>query len=148
MTKDCLTCKNKEGNDVITTSPCSKIGLSNASYLIDKEGNFSCYIAENNSTFVKHDSDKPKYYMIIPSWLRGIAEVLTSGAITYSPDNWKNYEPTEKRPESATNCYYSAMMRHVEAWREGEKYDKKTGKHHLLHASCCIMFMFWFDTNK
>lgn len=96
-------------------------------------------------SFVKHDQEKTKYYMLEPMFIKGVADVLTLGARKYSPDNWKHYKPTKERPESATMCYYSALMRHVEEWRYGDMNDKETGKHHLLHATCCLMFMWWFD---
>ena len=41
--------------------------------------------------------------------------------------------------------YYDAMQRHIDAWWQGEQKDPETGEHHLAHAICCGMFLWWFD---
>ena len=28
---------------------------------------------------------------------------------------------------------------------QGEQTDSESGKHHLAHAVCCLMFLMWFD---
>ena len=37
------------------------------------------------------------------------------------------------------------MQRHIDAWWQGEQKDPETGEHHLAHAICCGMFLWWFD---
>jgi hypothetical protein len=61
-----------------------------------------------------------------------------AGAKKYSPDNWKSVPDGKRR-------YYSAALRHLAAWREGEKLDPETGLPHLSHALCCLLFMSYFD---
>ena len=67
-----------------------------------------------------------------------VVKVLTVGAIKYEDDNWK-------RVPDARNRYFSASMRHMTAWWEGEIRDPETGYHHLAHAICCLLFLMWFD---
>ncbi len=82
----------------------------------------------------KHDQGKTRYDLIPSKSLRELAEVLTFGAEKYAPDNWKKVPEPEKR-------YYSALLRHLEAWREGELIDGESGKPHLAHALCCLTFL-------
>jgi hypothetical protein len=41
--------------------------------------------------------------------------------------------------------YFDAMQRHMWAWKEGEVNDPESGKHHLAHAMCCLMFLYEHD---
>jgi hypothetical protein len=40
---------------------------------------------------------------------------------------------------------YGALMRHMWAWWSGEATDKETGKSHLWHAGCCIIFLITYE---
>ena len=40
---------------------------------------------------------------------------------------------------------FSALMRHMWAWWAGEKLDPETGKSHLWHACCCLMFLVAYE---
>lgn len=69
------------------------------------------------------------------------AGVLTKGAEKYAPGNWmKVPEPRER--------YYSAAMRHITSWFEGERFDPEWGFPHLAHATCCLLFLAWFDLQE
>jgi hypothetical protein len=37
------------------------------------------------------------------------------------------------------------MQRHLWAWKEGEQNDPESGKNHLAHALCCLMFLYEHD---
>jgi hypothetical protein len=86
----------------------------------------------------KFDGGKPQYGLLPPLALKATAEILTFGAEKYEPDNWK-YVPDSKRR------YFDALQRHVWAWKEGEINDPESGKHHLAHAMCCLMFLYEHD---
>jgi hypothetical protein len=87
---------------------------------------------------IKYDHDKPKWSLMPRGVLTQVVEVLTYGAKKYSPDNWMKVD---------SERYYDAFNRHVDAWRNGQKRDEETGKHHLAHAICCLLFMLWLDDN-
>lgn len=70
-----------------------------------------------------------------------VVEVLHYGATKYTPDNWKYVQPYDER-------YFGACMRHLSAWKQGEKYDEETGFNHLAHACCCLLFMLWNEEVK
>ena len=92
--------------------------------------------------FVKESQsvDKLIYSALVPEFIREVVDVLTSGAKKYSLNNWKKCEDK--------SLYIDALFRHIEAWRMGEKLDTETGKHHLAHACCNLMFLFWMDNNE
>lgn len=82
----------------------------------------------------KHDSGKPEFGLIPAKALFLVAEVLTIGAQKYSRDNWKKVPDRRRR-------YFDAAQRHLWAWWGGEENDKETGKSHLAHAICCLLFL-------
>lgn len=73
----------------------------------------------------KDDSGETKlrYDLIPPEALAGLAQVYTIGAKKYSDRNWENGINYGR--------IYAALMRHIEAWRQGEDYDPENGQHHL-----------------
>ena len=89
---------------------------------------------------MKYDGDKPRYDLIDAEMLEGLAKVLTFGSKKYSDDNWKKVEDGQAR-------YYSALLRHLEASRKGEKIDPETGLPHAFHVMANCMFYGWNDLN-
>ena len=87
-----------------------------------------------NTVGVKHDTGKPMWHLMPPDAQAAIIDVLTYGANKYAPENWRKIEDIPTR-------YYSAMMRHLHAFRCGETHDPESGLHHLAHAGCCLVFM-------
>lgn len=86
-------------------------------------------------TGVKHDGDKPRMGLIPPRIEVEVADVLTYGAKKYpAADNWKQVPDLQQR-------YVDAALRHINSWRQGEKVDPETGKLHVAHAICCLMFL-------
>lgn len=82
---------------------------------------------------VKHDIGKPRYELIAPEFLHGLAEILTFGAEKYDDRNWEK--------GMAWGRPFGALQRHLWAWWNGEEIDAETGKSHLHHAACCLMFL-------
>ena len=86
----------------------------------------------------KDDKEKNRLDLVEPEFIEGIGEVLTFGANKYEPNNWQKVEDAEDR-------YYAAALRHLIAWRKGEKTDPESGLSHLDHAACNIMFLKHFE---
>ena len=82
----------------------------------------------------KDDSGKTRYDLIPPEALEQMVEVLTFGAKKYGSENWRMVSEADTR-------YFAAAQRHLWAWKRGEESDKETGRSHLAHALCCIMFL-------
>ena len=93
-------------------------------------------------TGVKHDEGKNRLDLIEPEFIDGICEVLTFGAKEYGENSWQNVENGENR-------YYAAAMRHLLAYRKGEKKDAESGLSHLYHVACNMMFLaHWEESNE
>lgn len=86
----------------------------------------------------KNDCGKPMWDLLPFSSLKEVVEVLTLGAKKYSPHNWMRVPNPKSR-------YFSALMRHLVAWKRGERTDPETGLSHLAHAGCCLLFLIWHD---
>ena len=89
----------------------------------------------------KFDDGKLRYDLVPPAVLKQLATVLTFGAEKYGANNWQTVP-------DAHNRYYAAMMRHVEADRGGEVFDKESGLPHLTHALACVAFMLHATLDK
>lgn len=87
---------------------------------------------------VKHDEHKPRPELLPPRALLSVSEVLAYGARKYAPDNWR------KVPDAHTR-YVGAALRHVLAHLTGERLDPESGKPHLAHAVCSLLFALEFD---
>jgi len=83
----------------------------------------------------KFDQGKLRHDLVLPEFEDALAEVLTFGAQKYAAHSWKNVPDLEVR-------YYSALRRHMNAWRAGEWLDEESGLPHLAHAACNIYFLF------
>ena len=87
---------------------------------------------------VKYDGDKNRYDLLPWDGIDKIAEVLTFGAKKYDDNNWI-------KVDNAENRYFAAAMRHLVAWKKGEKTDPESGISHLAHAGACLLFLDYFD---
>lgn len=84
-----------------------------------------CAIGAPKEVFVKYDKGKPLVSLVEPTFILGIAEVMTQGAAEYGKNNWKLCEDKSR--------YLDALLRHTLAYWSGEVTDKKSGKSHLYH---------------
>lgn len=88
------------------------------------------YIAEQ---FMKFDSAKPRYELIPPEAMEGMAKVLTYGAKKYKPNNWRQVDDPQR--------YVGAALRHLYAYLAGETNDAESGLHHLDHLLTNAAFL-------
>jgi hypothetical protein len=82
----------------------------------------------------KDDAGKPRLDLVSPEALLEIGKVLAHGAAKYGADNWKMVENGRDR-------YYAAALRHLLAWKTGERLDGESGFSHLAHAATCLLFL-------
>jgi hypothetical protein len=122
-----------------------------------------CAIAKGNQDLtkggVKFDSGKPQLSTFSPSFMQGLMDltrkglmtellpfsfiaaaldILTLGAKKYLPRNWE--------AGMAWSRPFNALIRHMFAWwyfREG--LDPETGKSHLHHALCNLVFLIEYE---
>lgn len=90
---------------------------------------------------LKTDTGKPRWSLVPYDALLEIVKVLTFGATKYADNNWQHVDNHEDR-------YFSAMLRHLTAWKNGQRTDDETGLSHLAHAGCCLLFLLWFEVRK
>lgn len=87
---------------------------------------------------VKYDAGKVRPSLLPWPALTEVMAVLAFGAAKYEPDNWQ-------RVPGARERYFDAALRHLVAWHSGESLDAESGRHHLAHAACCVLFLLWFE---
>lgn len=85
----------------------------------------------------KFDKGKPRWSLLPFRELENVVEILTFGADKYELDGWKKVKPTSR--------YVDAALRHFTSWISGEKKDPESGKSHLAHVACNILFLMWFE---
>ena len=115
------------GTMYVTQPPCAKCSVEL------EELQIKVKVVEE---FMKFDSEKLRYELIPTSATEGLAKVLTYGARKYKPNNWKKGE---------LERYVGAAMRHLEAWRSGEKLDSESGLPHLEHLLTNVAFLIELD---
>ena len=89
----------------------------------------------------KYDKGKLDWSLLPMDSIEKIVDILDFGKSKYGRDNWQALEDFDNR-------YYSALMRHLKAWRCGEPIDKESKRHHLSHAGCNIVFLIWNSIKK
>lgn len=88
----------------------------------------------------KLDDGKLPWHLLPGDAVEEIVSILDFGAKKYAPRNWEK--------GMSWSRVFSALMRHMWAWWGGENVDKETGKSHLAHAGCCILFLIAFEKRK
>lgn len=66
--------------------------------------------------------------------------MLTEGAKKYDDNNWQNARTREEREK-----IFGSVMRHINAWRQGEVIDPEYGIDHLAHCITDLIFLAWHD---
>jgi hypothetical protein len=80
-------------------------------------------------------SRKAPMWLIPPSSMQQTAWVHKLGAEKYGAFNWRE-------TGVCATTYISAIMRHLNAWRDGEDLDPESGISHLAHIACsCNILM-------
>lgn len=90
---------------------------------------------------VKYDDKKITWSLLPWEPLKEVVKVLMFGAKKYSVDNWKKVPDAEDR-------YWDATMRHILAIKAGEILDPESKMPHFAHATCCLLFLGWFQLNR
>jgi hypothetical protein len=85
----------------------------------------------------KDDGGKDPWHLMPWDAARAIVKVLAFGAGKYNERNWE-------KGMAWSRCY-SALIRHLTAWWEGEHTDPETGYSHLWHAGCCVVFLIAYE---
>lgn len=87
---------------------------------------------------IKHDEGKTKFHLLIPEFVKGVADVMTIGAKKYSAWNYLHLDKER---------IIDAHHRHMNAYQCGEVNDPETGLSHLYHATCCLQMLWALDND-
>lgn len=85
----------------------------------------------------KDDAGKLRYDLIPVYPLAQLAEVYTTGSRKYGDNNWRkgmNY-----------SRIIAALLRHLEAWRQGRKVDPDDGQHPLASVAWCAFTLMEYE---
>jgi hypothetical protein len=89
-------------------------------------------------TAVKHDFGKPRLDLVPPGPLLALGDVMAHGEAKYGNNDWRSLKDGDGR-------YYAAALRHMLAWRTGERDDPESGLPHLAHVLANVVFLFEID---
>lgn len=93
---------------------------------------------QNVNKAKKYDNGKLRYDLIPWECIQELAEIYTFGAEKYTENSWQQLPDFKNR-------YFSALMRHLLAWWDGEIFDKESGRNHLAHALWNVTALLWWD---
>ena len=139
LVKDCNTCFNA-GQVLDGPNPACH-GCGDYSKWVARDFLINVSDEPITKAGVKYDNGKPQWSLLPFRALTQVVEVLTYGAKKYAPDNWKKVPDARRR-------YIDAGFRHLTAYTTGETNDPETGKHHLAHAICCMLYLVAFDLGE
>ena len=89
----------------------------------------------------KADAGKDRWELLPINQIQKVVKVLTDGAAKYGDNGWRSVDNPQER-------FYAAMMRHLYAWRTGDKIDKESGFNHMIHVICNAIFLAEFDESN
>lgn len=89
---------------------------------------------------LKHDTGKLRYDLIPWFAHAELARVFTIGSKKYGDNNWRGGFKYSR--------VIAALIRHLEAFRRGEKYDPEDGQLHLSSVAWCAYVLMEFDEFK
>lgn len=97
-------------------------------------------LADRPETEYKNDKldDKLRWDLLPMSEIEDLVKLYHRGAKKYKPDSWKQLN-------DGFNRYRAALLRHMMAYLNGERYDKETGSNHLTAVAWNAIAMLWFD---
>lgn len=137
----CITCFNEDKN--YHEAPCNQCNNYDKWVAVDVFKNIDNHgeAMAQRVEGVKFDGGKPQWSLLPFKALREVVDVLTYGAKKYAPDNWKKVPNAKQR-------YIDAGFRHFTAYASGEALDPETGKSHLAHAICCLLYLLAFEVGE
>lgn len=89
---------------------------------------------------IRHNEGKPRWSLLPYDALGAVTDILTEGAAEYGERNWEKGFPWAS--------VYDSLMRHLTAWFLGENLDPKSGKPHLAHVACNVLFLLAFQLRE
>lgn len=96
-----------------------------------------CNCPERKVSGHKCDLGKLPYSLVPFDALNAVVSVLNYGASKYAPRNWESGMKWS-RP-------WSAAIRHMTQFWEGEDMDRESGLYHIAQAICSLLFLLAYE---
>jgi hypothetical protein len=115
--------------------PCTAGSLNPLPKLTEQQIQDTVDYLVNSVGGIKFDTQKTQpglLYKDLVNASAAVIRVLDLGAKKYSRANYLKVEDVR---------YEEAMLRHLQAYFQGEAVDPESGESHLAHVVCCVMFM-------
>lgn len=93
--------------------------------------------SEKSQEVMKYDDGKLPVHLLPFDALEAITEILAYGAKKYSARRWEKGMDWSR--------IFRAALSHLWAWWLRKGNDAETGKSHLWHAGCCILFLIAYE---
>lgn len=90
-----------------------------------------------SSVAIKHDDGKLPLHLLPFDSLEAVTEILAFGAKKYGERNWEKGMDWSRLFRAATG--------HLWAWFLRRGNDPETGRSHLWHAGCCVLFLIAYE---
>lgn len=144
----CIKNDNSADNTIVNNSTINN-GPSISATTSDSSGISSP--STNKNSFLKFDTNKPRFDLIDPWFEEDVAKVLTMGAAKYAENNWKL--------NTDINRYIGALQRHLNEIKKAavvsaessqrsshiantaKFFDLESGLQHTAHIACNAMFL-------
>tara|TARA_R110000803_G_scaffold51629_2_gene106602 strand:+ start:8157 stop:8720 length:564 start_codon:yes stop_codon:yes gene_type:complete len=108
----------------------SRAAAGNIGLLVDA---FDSAYPDNNPKAAVASSKCP-VHLVPPALVIGVAEAMKNGADKYGAYNFRD-------SKISASVYYSAMLRHLYAWWDGEDNASDSGLDHLKHIGSSIALL-------
>lgn len=86
----------------------------------------------------KKFGNKLKYTLLPSEEYEKIVKVFNFGAAKYGENNWKLCQDK--------TVFLDACIRHIEKYRQGNKYDEESSIEHLAHAVTNLIMLMHLDS--
>ena len=84
----------------------------------------------------RYNKGKLEWRLLPIDLIQETVRVMMYGSNKYSPNNWKR--------GFSYSSVIECLQRHIDEFKIGEDFDKESGLHHLAHAMCNLVFLYFF----
>jgi hypothetical protein len=126
--KNCGACKDMKC--CLTLGACVKTPV--------ETGKVAEYVGkvDGAGSKVALDGSKLRVELVPPQFIEGVADILTFGAKKYAAHNWMR--------GISWMGIIAGVLRHVYLFARGIDIDDESGRPHLFHAACGLLFLSWY----
>ena len=139
MTENKCRCNFNDDMEYLLDDECTKVGeefdewIKRGKQKTEKPKDFHYSMELKEEPGKKFDNGKLRLDLLSIPAMMGTAEILTLGAGKYGDKNWEK--------GMSYSRVFGALLRHLFKWWMGVDIDPDSGKRHIDHAACNLMFL-------